>query len=213
MKFFFKRYARSHLLKDYAVSSFIVLVAWLSFWVHRDAVPARITLGVTTFLTMTTQLGNSSTGTAAVSYLKAIDIWNTFCMVMVFAALVEYALVNVLSRREKAAARQRAAVTMSGQSQDTIKNADHCDVKIVRFRYFNSFLSRCARIKNHILSQIQLQDNLPTENTKKNIIVIRHVHKSLVSLFSTSQGLDKFARAIYPVIFLTFNIMYWNVLL
>ena len=71
------------------MSTLIVLIAWLSFWIHRDAVPARITLSVTTFLTMTTQLGNSSTGTAALSYLKAIDIWNTFCMLMVFVALME----------------------------------------------------------------------------------------------------------------------------
>ena len=119
VRFRFERYVKSHILNDYVVSYFIIVIAWLSFWIHRDAVPARITLGITTLLTMTTQLGNSSTGTAAVSYLKAIDIWNTFCVVMVFAALMEFALVNVLSRREKAAARLRAVATPSGQTHNT----------------------------------------------------------------------------------------------
>ena len=34
-----------------------------------------------------------------VSYTKAIDIWMITCLVFVFAALIEFAVVNVLSRK------------------------------------------------------------------------------------------------------------------
>lgn len=34
----------------------LVIVSWVSFWLDRGAVPARVTLGVTTLLTMTTQV-------------------------------------------------------------------------------------------------------------------------------------------------------------
>ena len=64
-----------------------------------DAVPARITLGVTTVLTMVTQLSGARTNLPKVSYPKAMDVWVATCMFFVFAALIEYAFVNVLGRR------------------------------------------------------------------------------------------------------------------
>lgn len=39
----------------YCPSTMLVIVSWVSFWLDKDAVPARVSLGVTTLLTMTTQ--------------------------------------------------------------------------------------------------------------------------------------------------------------
>lgn len=45
-----------YLLQLYIPSTMLVIVSWVSFWLDRSAVPARVTLGVTTLLTMTTQV-------------------------------------------------------------------------------------------------------------------------------------------------------------
>ncbi|XP_067663258.1 glycine receptor subunit alpha-2-like isoform X2 [Haliotis asinina] len=63
------------------------------------AVPARISLGVLTVLTMTTQSSGAQSSLPRVSYVKAIDVWMSICLFFVFTALLEYAYVNVQTRR------------------------------------------------------------------------------------------------------------------
>ena len=57
-----KRQIGFYLLQTYIPSILIVILSWVSFWISVDAVPARISLGVTTVLTMATQLTGSRTG-------------------------------------------------------------------------------------------------------------------------------------------------------
>ena len=49
-----------YLLQTYVPSIMIVILSWVSFWIDIDAVPARITLGLLTVLTMTTQVGKTT---------------------------------------------------------------------------------------------------------------------------------------------------------
>lgn len=41
-----------HLVQSYLPTSLIVVVSWVSFWLDVDAIPSRVTLGVTTLLTV-----------------------------------------------------------------------------------------------------------------------------------------------------------------
>ncbi|UYV81270.1 hypothetical protein LAZ67_20000607 [Cordylochernes scorpioides] len=87
-----------HLIQTYLPTFLIVTISWVSFWLNIDATPARVTLGVTTLLTLTTVASGVRTQLPPVSYVKAIDIWIGACSVMVFGALLEFTLVNYLSR-------------------------------------------------------------------------------------------------------------------
>ena len=71
-------------------------MSWISFWIKPEAVPARVTLCVTSLLTLSTQHAQSQKSLPPVSYIKAIDIFMNSCTVFVFASLMEYALVNIL---------------------------------------------------------------------------------------------------------------------
>ena len=80
-------------------SILLVVLSWVSFWVDPKAVPARVSLGVTCVLTMTTQSSGIRQTLPPVSYVKAIDVWMMVCLLFVFAALLEFAFVNVSIRK------------------------------------------------------------------------------------------------------------------
>lgn len=90
-----------YMIQIYIPTIMIVLLSWVSFWLSIDAVPARISLGILTVLTMTTQKGSAISSLPRVSYVKAIDVWMATCLAFVFAALLEFAFVNVMQRRRQ----------------------------------------------------------------------------------------------------------------
>lgn len=83
----------------YIPSLLIVMLSWISFWLNVNSVPARVTLGVLSVLTISTQSSSVNASLPRVSYTKAIDIWMITCLVFVFAALIEFAVSNILSRK------------------------------------------------------------------------------------------------------------------
>jgi len=41
-----------HLFHTYIPAGLIVVMSWISFWIKPEAIPARVTLGVTSLLTL-----------------------------------------------------------------------------------------------------------------------------------------------------------------
>ena len=94
----FARELSFYILTIYIPCFMIVLVSWFSFWLDYKAVPARVALGVTTLLAMSTTMGSIQRSLPPVAYTKAVDVWSGVCVFFVFSALLEYALVNYASR-------------------------------------------------------------------------------------------------------------------
>ncbi|XP_076057121.1 gamma-aminobutyric acid receptor subunit beta-like [Oratosquilla oratoria] len=88
-----------YLIQIYIPSSLIVVISWVSFWLSRSATPARVSLGVTTVLTMTTLMSSTNAALPKISYVKSIDVYLGTCFVMVFASLLEYAAVGYIGKR------------------------------------------------------------------------------------------------------------------
>ncbi|KAJ1530885.1 hypothetical protein ONE63_005727 [Megalurothrips usitatus] len=114
--------------QTYLPSILIVMLSWVSFWINHEATSARVALGITTVLTMTTISTGVRSSLPRISYVKAIDIYLVMCFVFVFAALLEYAAVNYTywgarakkkshkdKQDEKRAAPAANAVTHSGR--------------------------------------------------------------------------------------------------
>ncbi|KAG1652046.1 Gamma-aminobutyric acid receptor subunit beta-like [Nymphon striatum] len=92
--FVLKRNIGYFIFQTYLPSILIVMLSWVSFWINHEATSARVALGITTVLTMTTISTGVRSSLPRISYVKAIDIYLVMCFVFVFAALLEYAAVN-----------------------------------------------------------------------------------------------------------------------
>ncbi|XP_078594924.1 uncharacterized protein LOC144872521 [Branchiostoma floridae x Branchiostoma japonicum] len=101
------------ILQTYLPATLLVVLSWVSFWINHEAVPARVALGITTVLTMTTFITSARDSLPKISYIKAIDVYCVMCFLFVFAALLEYAAVNyhssVRQRREQKALKAKQA--------------------------------------------------------------------------------------------------------
>lgn len=96
-KFTFHRRLGYYMIQTYIPSMLTVTISWFSFWISPDSPPARVGLGITTVLTMITISNSARAPLPKVSYTKAIDWFLLMCLVYVFGALMEYAIVNFYS--------------------------------------------------------------------------------------------------------------------
>lgn len=88
-----------YIIQIYVPSSLIVVLSWVSFWLDRNAAPARVALGITTVLTLTTFISSTNASLPKISYLKSIDVYLVTCFIMVFSALLEYAAVSFIGNK------------------------------------------------------------------------------------------------------------------
>ena len=86
----FKREFSYYLIQYYIPCCMLVIVSWVSFWLDQNAVPARVSLGVTTLLTMSTQTSSINNTLPPVSYTKVNPV-----DVSVFHASVETLAYNL----------------------------------------------------------------------------------------------------------------------
>ncbi len=119
-EFYFVRSLGYYIIQIYVPSTLIVVLSWVSFWLSREAVPARVALGITTVLTMTTLISSTNAALPKISYLKSIDVYLVTCFVTVFASLLEYAAVSYIGNRQKRQMRKRlgTAIFANGRCQE-----------------------------------------------------------------------------------------------
>ncbi|XP_041464973.1 glycine receptor subunit alpha-2-like [Lytechinus variegatus] len=90
-----------YMLQAFIPSISLVMVSWVTFWIDVRASPARVGLGVTIILSVISKTNGVRLDIPPVSYLKAIDVWYTTCLLFVIGSLLEYALVHHLSLSPK----------------------------------------------------------------------------------------------------------------
>ncbi|RXG73562.1 Gamma-aminobutyric acid receptor subunit beta [Armadillidium vulgare] len=84
---------------DLHSSSLIVVISWVSFWLNRAATPARVSLGVTTVLTMTTLMSSTNAALPKISYNTLQKRFKLILVLFVLRIRRKYAAVGYLGKR------------------------------------------------------------------------------------------------------------------
>lgn len=174
-----------YLVQIYVPSVLIVILSWVNFWLDCTSVPARISLGLLTVLTMTTQSAGARANLPRVSYVKAIDVYMATCLAFVFLGLLEFAYVNVLTRVESRKPREKAQTIKNGDGAKNVKLANGKEEKLYK------------------------------ETDTEDIAVSIHSEKKGFLCFDRLSGIgrarlvDKISRVVFPAVFIVFNIIYW----
>uniref|UniRef100_A0A8D8T7Z1 Gamma-aminobutyric acid receptor subunit beta n=1 Tax=Cacopsylla melanoneura TaxID=428564 RepID=A0A8D8T7Z1_9HEMI len=98
INFVLKRNTGFFVLQTYVPCSLMVCSSWVSFWIDPDAVPARVSLGVTTVLSITTIGFGGRSQLPKTNYATSLDWFIILCFTFVFAVMIEYAVINFIDK-------------------------------------------------------------------------------------------------------------------
>ncbi|XP_022235020.1 glycine receptor subunit alpha-1-like [Limulus polyphemus] len=180
-EFYLQRSIGYHLVQSYLPTILIVVISWVSFWLNVEAIPARITLGVTTLLTISSKGSGIQNNLPPVSYVKAMDVWMGACTTFVFAALLEFIIVNYLWRKRT----DILPVIATDRSQVSPKLISSSQV-------FNGGMK----------SGIKEEDS---NRTTESILEPRTTPATKIR----AQQIDRLCRIAFPCAFVAFCVIYW----
>ncbi|KAM7338193.1 hypothetical protein ACRRTK_001677 [Alexandromys fortis] len=96
VKFEVQREVRSYLVQVYWPTVLTTILSWISFWMNYDSSAARVTIGLSSILVLTTIDSHMRDKLPHISCIKAIDIYILVCLFFVFLSLLEYVYINYL---------------------------------------------------------------------------------------------------------------------
>uniref|UniRef100_A0A3B5QIG0 Gamma-aminobutyric acid type A receptor subunit beta2 n=1 Tax=Xiphophorus maculatus TaxID=8083 RepID=A0A3B5QIG0_XIPMA len=236
LSFKLKRNIGYFILQTYMPSILITILSWVSFWINYDASAARVALGITTVLTMTTINTHLRETLPKIPYVKAIDMYLMGCFVFVFLALLEYALVNYIffgqgPQRQKKAAEKTATANNEKMRMDSNKMDTHENILLgtldikndmgvtelalglndprnTMLTYDSSNLQyRKSGLTRHNFGRNALERHM----TQKKSRLRRRASQLKITIpdLTDVNSIDKWSRMIFPTVFSFFNIVYW----
>ncbi|XP_006872741.1 PREDICTED: gamma-aminobutyric acid receptor subunit beta-1 isoform X2 [Chrysochloris asiatica] len=235
LSFRLKRNIGYFILQTYMPSTLITILSWVSFWINYDASAARVALGITTVLTMTTISTHLRETLPKIPYVKAIDIYLMGCFVFVFLALLEYAFVNYIffgkGPQKKGASKQDQSANEKNKLEMNKVQVDaHGNILLSTLEIRNettgsevltSMSDPKATMYSYDSASIQYRKPLSSREAYGRALDRHGVHskgrirrrasqlKVKIPDLTDVNSIDKWSRMFFPITFSLFNVVYW----
>ncbi|XP_075410140.1 gamma-aminobutyric acid receptor subunit rho-1 isoform X3 [Tenrec ecaudatus] len=195
INFTLRRHIFFFLLQTYFPATLMVMLSWVSFWIDRRAVPARVPLGITTVLTMSTIITGVNASMPRVSYIKAVDIYLWVSFVFVFLSVLEYAAVNYLT-------------TVQERTERELREKLPCSCGLAQPRG----LLPEGSCSDGDVNDLGIRMTVPlTLASARSSPQGKSPRSSYVSLRIDTHAIDKYSRIIFPAAYILFNLIYWSI--
>ncbi|XP_068087236.1 gamma-aminobutyric acid receptor subunit rho-1 isoform X1 [Hyperolius riggenbachi] len=207
INFTLRRHIFFFLLQTYFPATLMVMLSWVSFWIDRRAVPARVPLGITTVLTMSTIITGVNASMPRVSYIKAVDIYLWVSFVFVFLSVLEYAAVNYLTtvqerkeRKLREKVREKLPCTCGVPQPRPMMDSSYSDGEV---NNLGGFVTDNGEKEDRIMVQLALSAERNSNRRKSQ--------RAYVSMRIDTHAIDKYSRSIFPAAYILFNLIYWSI--
>ncbi|XP_006070015.3 gamma-aminobutyric acid receptor subunit beta-1 [Bubalus bubalis] len=235
LSFRLKRNIGYFILQTYMPSTLITILSWVSFWINYDASAARVALGITTVLTMTTISTHLRETLPKIPYVKAIDIYLMGCFVFVFLALLEYAFVNYIffgkGPQKKGAGKQDQSANEKNKLEMNKVQVDaHGNILLSTLEMRNetsgsevlmgvgdpkatmySYDSASIQYRKPMSSREGYGRALDRHGAHSKGRIRRRASQLKVKIpdLTDVNSIDKWSRMFFPITFSLFNVVYW----
>uniref|UniRef100_H3CFL7 Gamma-aminobutyric acid type A receptor subunit beta4 n=1 Tax=Tetraodon nigroviridis TaxID=99883 RepID=H3CFL7_TETNG len=199
LSFRIKRNIGYFILQTYMPSILITILSWVSFWINYDASAARVALGVTTVLTMTTINTHLRETLPKIPYVKAIDVYLMGCFVFVFLALLEYAFVNYVFFGRGPAQHGEICISKSNEKLGYMPLAH---ASATADSLVSALPSQVDPYGNILLTTLEMNNEVMPSDVGSSL-------KLKIPNLSDVSTIDKWSRVIFPITFGFFNLIYW----
>ncbi|XP_022061830.2 gamma-aminobutyric acid receptor subunit alpha-1 isoform X1 [Acanthochromis polyacanthus] len=200
--FHLKRKIGYFVIQTYLPCIMTVILSQVSFWLNRESVPARTVFGVTTVLTMTTLSISARNSLPKVAYATAMDWFIAVCYAFVFSALIEFATVNYFTKRGYAWDGKSVVPEKQKKKKESLLKKNNTTAYPAATA--TAFAPNIARTLDWPQSP-KAPPPPPTEPKEEPKPKPPEAKKT----FNSVSKIDRIARIAFPLLFGTFNLVYW----
>ncbi|XP_033218292.1 gamma-aminobutyric acid receptor alpha-like [Belonocnema kinseyi] len=234
VSFHLQRHMGNFLIQVYGPCVLLVVLSWVSFWLNREATADRVSLGITTVLTMTFLGLEARTDLPKVPYPTALDFFVFLSFGFIFATIIQFAVVHYFTKygsgecyfssdfsdtdsssdeeimrrpRRKDTTRQRSSVDSSQRSRSS-RNFTKNEEGVIEVIPLSALPEPEIKSDSGQWTSCVPCSPPPRQQPPPKPRPTHRRHRRVPRYNSVSK-IDRVSRVVFPLLFLTINVFYW----